>query len=321
MTQKINGILSDRIRRRMNALAFSRGFRRLFCGIIIGCVVLVAYGVYDYVAMKLAIPKAQMLLDEIDGLRSEIDDREHQISRFQTKIDDLQLKLIRLNKLDQKIRLGVDANDYIDNAAAPWHSTGMGGAFTQTPGQLEMNVDDYQILLDNLAERMEQLDQAVVKRSEEFLLLWGAIKEIKQIRESTPSISPLQGGAVSSEFGYRKSPFTGKREFHSGVDIAHNSGAPVHATAVGTVIHAGYQSVLGKTVTIDHGFGIITRYAHLSSIGVATGQLVQQGEVIAKVGSTGRSTGPHLHYEVRVNEIPVDASKFIPEYLANNDPS
>jgi murein DD-endopeptidase MepM/ murein hydrolase activator NlpD len=305
----------------MNTLAVSRGFRSLFCSIIIGCAVLVAYGVYDYVTMKRAIPEAQMLLDEIDGLRSEIDDREYQIARFQTKIDDLQLKLIGLNKLDQKIRLGVDANAYIDHAAAPWHSTGMGGAFTQTPGRLEMNVDDYQILLDNLAERMEQLDQAVVKRSEEFLQLWAAIKEIKQIRESTPSIPPLRGGTVSSEFGYRNSPFTGKREFHSGVDIAHNSGAPVHATAAGTVIHAGYQSVLGKTVTIDHGFGIITRYAHLSSIAVAAGQLVQQGEVIAKVGSTGRSTGPHLHYEVRVNEIPVDASKFMPEYLAKNDPS
>jgi hypothetical protein len=321
MIRKLNLILSERTGPKVKSFIFSHGFVRLFCGILIGCALLIAYGAYDYVNMKWTMPDARMLLDEVDGLQSEIDIRERQIAMFESKIDDLQLKLIRLNHLDQKIRTDVNSAVYIDDAAAALHLTGMGGALTQTPGSLEMNVDDYQVLIDNLVDRMEQLDQAVMKRSEEFLLLWGAIKEIKQIRESTPSISPLQGGSVSSEFGFRKSPFTGKREFHSGVDIAHSNGAPVYSTAAGTVINAGYQGALGKTVTIDHGFGIITRYAHLSSITVAVDQQVAQGEVIAKVGSTGRSTGPHLHYEVRVNDIPVDASKFIPEQLASNNPS
>lgn len=321
MRRKLNLILSERTGPKVKSFIFSHGFVRLCCGILMGCALLIAYGTYDYITMKWAMPDALMLLDEVDELQSEIDVRERQIAIFQSKIDNLQLKLIRLNQLDQKIRTGINSNINVDDPAASWQSTGMGGALTQTPGALEMNVDDYQVLIDNLVDRMEQLDEAVMHRSEEFLLLWGAIKEIKQIRESTPSISPLHGGAVSSAFGYRQSPFTGKREFHSGVDIAHNSGATVYATAAGTVIHAGYQGALGRTVTIDHGFGIITRYAHLSSVAVDVDQQVVQGEVIGKVGSTGRSTGPHLHYEVRVNDIPVDASKFIPEQLASNNPS
>jgi murein DD-endopeptidase MepM/ murein hydrolase activator NlpD len=321
MRRKLNLILSDRTGPKVKSFIFSHGFVRLCCGILMGCALLIAYGTYDYITMKWAMPDALTLLDEVDDLQSEIDTRERQIAVFQSKIDNLQLKLIRLNQLDQKIRTGINSNINVDDSTASWQSTGMGGALTQTPGAFEMNGDDYQVLIDNLVDRMEQLDDAVMQRSEEFLLLWGAIKEIKQIRESTPSISPLQGGAVSSEFGYRKSPFTGKREFHSGVDIAHNSGAPVYATAAGTVIYAGYQGVFGKTITIDHGFGIITRYAHLSSVTVDVDQQVMQGEVIGKVGSTGRSTGPHLHYEVRVNDIPVDASRFIPEQLASNNPS
>ncbi len=321
MIRKLNLILSERTGPKVKSFIFFHGFVRLFCGILIGGALLIAYGTYDYVTMKWATPDALILLDDVDELQSEIDIRERQIGMFQSKIDNLQLKLVRLNQLDQKIRLGVDSNVYMDNTAASRQSTGMGGALTQTPGSLEMNVDDYQVLIDNLVDRMEQLDQAVMQRSEEFLLLWGAIKEIKQIRESTPSIRPLHGGTVSSGFGYRKSPFTGKREFHSGVDIADRNGAPVYATANGTVIYCGYHGSLGKTVAIDHGFGIITRYAHLSVISVTIDKQVSQGDVIGKVGGTGRSTGPHLHYEVRVNDIPVDAAKFMPEYLANNNPS
>lgn len=321
MRRKLNLILSEKTGPKVKSFIFSHGFVRLFCGILTGCALLTVYVAYDYVHMKWAMPDARMLLDEVDELQAEIAFRERQIAMFQSKIDNLQLKLIRLNRLDQNIKMGVQSNGHSDNSSGSWQSSGMGGALTQTPSALETNVDDYEILIGNLVDRMEQLDHAVMLRSEEFLLLWGAIKEINQIRESTPSISPLRGGEISSGFGYRNSPFTGRREFHSGVDIAHNSGAPVHATAAGNVIYVGNQGALGKTITIDHGFGIITRYAHLSSMSVDVDQQVRQGEVIGRVGSTGRSTGPHLHYEVRVNDIPVDASKFIPEYLANKNPS
>lgn len=320
MIRKLNLILSERTGPKVKSFIFSHGFVRLFCGMVIGCLLLVCYGVYDYISIKWTYPDALVLESEISGLKSEIDIREQQIAMFQIKIDALQLKLIRLNQMDHKIRSDADAD--ADDPEPLWFPlTGIGGPYTQTTRSLDTNVDDYQVLIDNLMERMEQLDHAAMKRSEEFLLLWGAIKEIKQIRESTPSIRPVQGGAVSSGFGYRRSPFSRIREFHSGVDIAHRNGAPVYATANGTVIYCGYHGSLGKTVAIDHGFGIITRYAHLSTIAVTTDKQISQGDVIGKVGSTGRSTGPHLHYEVRVNDIPVDAAKFMPEYLASNGPS
>jgi murein DD-endopeptidase MepM/ murein hydrolase activator NlpD len=318
MIRKLNLILSERTGPKVKSFIFSHGFVRLFCGMVIGCLLMVCYGVYDYVSIKRAYPDAVVLEDEIAGLKSEIYTRERQITIFQNKIDQLQLKLIRLNHLDHKIRSDAGADD----PDPSWYlMTGIGGPYTQTPPSFDTNVDDYQILIDNLMERMEQLDQAVMKRSEEFLLLWGAIREIKQVRESTPSIWPVQGGSLSSGFGYRRSPFTGKREFHSGVDISHRTGESVYATADGTIIQCGYQGALGKTILIDHGFGIVSRYAHLSAIAVTVDKQVRQGEVIGKVGSTGRSTGPHLHYEVRVNDIPVDAAKFMPEYLAKNNPS
>ena len=127
---------------------------------------------------------------------------------------------------------------------------------------------------------------------------------------STPTIWPVRGW-VSSKFGFRTSPFSGRRVFHEGLDIAARYGLPVRATAKGIVVFAGEKAGYGNIVTIDHGYGYMTRYGHNSSLTVKVGDKVEKGDVIAKVGSTGRSTGPHVHYEVLVNGIPVNPQKFI----------
>ena len=127
---------------------------------------------------------------------------------------------------------------------------------------------------------------------------------------STPTIWPVKGW-VSSPFGFRSSPFSGRRVFHEGLDIAARYGLDIHATAKGIVVYAGDKAGYGKIVTIDHGYGYMTRYSHNSRITVKVGDKVNKGDVIAKVGSTGRSTGPHCHYEVLVNGIPVNPMKFI----------
>lgn len=122
---------------------------------------------------------------------------------------------------------------------------------------------------------------------------------------STPAISPVRG-ILTSGFGYRADPMTHGRGNHQGIDIAASYGQPVHASGDGLVLQAGDQGGYGKAVFLAHGFGLTTRYGHMSAITVRPGQRVKRGDVIGRVGSTGRSTGPHLHYEVRVDGEPLN---------------
>jgi murein DD-endopeptidase MepM/ murein hydrolase activator NlpD len=116
---------------------------------------------------------------------------------------------------------------------------------------------------------------------------------------------------MTSPFGVRIDPFLGRAAMHSGVDLRGDVGEPVRATAAGKVTVAGWDGGYGKMVEIDHGNGLATRYGHLSEIDVKLGQTVRAGETIGRIGSTGRSTGPHLHYETRINGEPVDPQKYL----------
>ena len=122
-----------------------------------------------------------------------------------------------------------------------------------------------------------------------------------------PLRTPLSGEAsVTSPFGYRADPFLGKLALHTGVDLLQPYGSEIRATGAGRVVHAGPMGGYGDMVEIDHGHGLATRYAHMSDILVQEGQEVAQGDVLGRLGSSGRSTGPHLYYEVRVDGEPVD---------------
>jgi murein DD-endopeptidase MepM/ murein hydrolase activator NlpD len=137
-------------------------------------------------------------------------------------------------------------------------------------------------------------------------------KDLQEIGNShTPSIWPVEG-TLESGFGGRRNPFGGSSyEFHSGQDIEAAWGAPVIAGANGTVTFSGWQNGYGQLVVIDHGGGLTTRYGHLSALAASVGQLVKRGELLGRVGSTGRSTGPHLHYEVRINDQPVNPLQYL----------
>jgi len=126
----------------------------------------------------------------------------------------------------------------------------------------------------------------------------------------TPSIWPVLG-RITDGFGERLDPFSGEGAFHTGVDVGADYGAPVHVTADGMVLDAGQHSGYGRVVIVDHGFGITTWYAHLSSYAVVTGTRVKRGEVIGYAGISGRSTGPHVHYEVRMNNAPVNPWRYM----------
>ena len=125
-----------------------------------------------------------------------------------------------------------------------------------------------------------------------------------------PSLWPVTG-RITSSFGERLDPFNGEGAFHAGIDIAAAYGTPIHAPADGVIAKAGPANGYGREMIVDHGGGITTIYGHLSGFAVVAGQVVKQGQVIGYIGSAGRSTGPHLHYEVRINNMPVNPHKYL----------
>lgn len=162
----------------------------------------------------------------------------------------------------------------------------------------------------SLAVRVDRAIKDSQLREQSVLDLWETLSERQSLLNSTPNIRPAKGW-FTSRFGYRISPFTGKPALHAGLDIAAAPGSPVFAPADGVVSFAGYDEGYGKMITIDHGYGVSTRFGHNSQIYVQVGQRVTRWDVIGSVGNTGRSTGPHLHYEVRVNGVPRDPALYI----------
>jgi murein DD-endopeptidase MepM/ murein hydrolase activator NlpD len=164
-------------------------------------------------------------------------------------------------------------------------------------------------LVEMDAEAIAEVETRAVQLERELRTYESALRE----RARIPSIWPVAGGEATDSFGGRRDPFGGNSsEFHSGQDISAERGTPVYAAGIATVKFAGAQSGYGQIVILDHGDGITTRYGHLSKIEVIAGQQLARGETIGRVGSTGRSTGPHLHYEVRINEEPVNPRAYLP---------
>ncbi len=165
-------------------------------------------------------------------------------------------------------------------------------------------------VINSLKTELKHLSRQIVEEEESFKELIDTIMEIESRWAGTPSIWPVKGW-VTSSFGPRVSPFTGRRAMHNGLDIAARRGTKVTASADGTIYKIGFDNELGRGIFIRHGHGKTTIYGHLDRQVVSIDQEVKRGQVIGYVGSTGKSTGPHLHYEVRVNNISVDPMRFI----------
>lgn len=150
-----------------------------------------------------------------------------------------------------------------------------------------------------LAAQLDGLAALMEDRSDKLMALETLLQQNQLSRAMLPTSDPLEGGAYTSNFGWRIDPFTGKSAMHEGVDFMAEAGTPIHASSGGVVVFADSHPQYGNMVEIDHGNDIVTRYAHASRLLVRVGQLVRRGEKIAEVGSTGRSTGNHLHFEVR----------------------
>lgn len=165
----------------------------------------------------------------------------------------------------------------------------------------------------NYATLVIRIDQAVKDsnlKEQSVIELWELLSDRQSLLSATPSIKPARG-PIGSRYGYRIDPINGRQKMHAGLDIAAPPGTPVRAPADGVVSFAGWDDQYGKLVSIDHGYGVLTRFGHNSQIFVQVGQKISKYDVISAVGSTGRSTGPHLHYEVRVNGLAVNPVNYI----------
>jgi hypothetical protein len=272
---------------------------------------------------------------ELAGLRVEALEQREQIQVFKDRLEQVDDQISRVTDLERKIRIianlpgsaGVGGEDVVELApneddvlppvGVPVDQTPPPtGPFTGQGGDEPLSaVDDPDTsagvaILEKLDGRALDLAEHAGRRAESLEILVGQLEDKSKRLVSMPSIWPAKGW-LTSRFGMRVSPFTGRRQLHAGIDIAAAAGTPIDAPARGRVIFAGRKGPLGNALVIDHGFGVKTVYGHTEKIFVKPGDTVERGQEIAAIGSTGRSTGPHLHYVVEVKGKPQNPLDYI----------
>jgi murein DD-endopeptidase MepM/ murein hydrolase activator NlpD len=220
---------------------------------------------------------------------------------------------VGLKKLEKKVKVLANIQDESDRNNI--FSIGGSDSDTNDPVSIDPLSQNVQTRLhDSLARKVnnetETLFLASINQKESLEELLHSLKDRASFIARTPSIRPASGW-ISSSFGYREGPFSNVKEFHKGMDIAGREGSEILASADGVVKFSGKNGAFGNMVTVDHGFGMVTKYAHLKKILVNRGEYVKRGGAIGLMGNTGRSTGPHLHYEVVLNGINVNPLTYI----------
>jgi murein DD-endopeptidase MepM/ murein hydrolase activator NlpD len=223
------------------------------------------------------------------------------LSAMAVKLGEMQAQMMRLDALGERLShvAGINPSD-LRFAELP----GRGGALVTSAPPRDLGVDEFSRHLDAFAQRMES-------RTEYLGLVEGELLESRAKARQLPTTHPVDATWNASGFGWRLDPITGQAALHEGIDFIAETGAPVHAAASGVVAFAGFHSTYGYLVEIDHGAGLLTRYAHCSKLLVKQGEFVRRGAKIAEVGSTGRSTGSHLHFEVRREGKALNPARFL----------
>lgn len=234
--------------------------------------------------------------NELERLRVENLSQREELHRLVVKLEDLRQEMVVLAQNDAKVRV-------MAKLSAPKGDSivGVGGP----AGQDEVNREFNEIQL-----RIDEVRRQIDLRRESQEEIQGILNDQRSLLAAKPSAWPVKGW-LTSTFGMRRDPFNGKRKMHEGLDIAARTGTAVIATADGIVSSVKTEPGYGKVVTVDHGYGYRTIYGHNSRIYVKVGQRVRRGDRIAAVGNTGRSTGSHVHYEVRLNGVPVNPHKYL----------
>ncbi len=241
---------------------------------------------------------------ELKRLRKEIT----HLSSLGEKMQEMQREMTRLQEFDKKIRTLAQLEP---PSGLEEPVIGQGGG-----GQLEMPnlAESMRLEKEQLMARMEQeitaLEGAAKNQESSFSELKHFLENKRTLLSSTPAIWPVRGW-LTGAFGYRRSPFTGQKQLHEGLDIAASPMTPIIAPADGMAVYSGFMPGWGNIIILNHGYGCRTFFAHNSRNLVSPGKNVKRGQVIAYVGNTGQSTGPHVHYEVHVNGVPRDPLKYI----------
>ena len=306
MRKKISFVILSNTGAPAKQICASRASIRLIGLVVVVCLAVFGYVVYDYYNLKHTTEKLQLRDVTISAQLNEIQDQRRQIQEFTSEINILKENLVTLNQFENKIRIiaNLEESDESDNIF------GVGGS---VPEDLDAQIplkEKHNSLMREMHDQIDQLSLASNYQQIGFESLIKDLQDQQNLLASTPAIRPVRGW-TTSKFGYRISPFTGRREFHKGFDIATKKGTKIMATAAGVVTFAGRKGLLGKTIIIDHGHGMVTRYAHCDKFLKKRGDKVKRWEPIATVGNTGRSTGPHVHYQVNLNGMPVNPEKYI----------
>ena len=270
---------------------------------------LLATGTY-FATMKFAVdlrnPYLRTLLSSLhqdDMKRSETETKEN-LNALAAKVGELQARILRLDAFGQRLAkaAGIKPEEF---------------KFDEKPGQGGPAAAGRDLTMPEFQQMLNDISRTLDDRGDKLGVLDSLLLDDRLARKTIPTTLPVAMGYYSSNFGYRVDPITGRSTFHTGVDLIANTGTPVMAAAGGVVASASYSGEYGNMVDIDHDNGLTSRYAHLSKSLVKAGDVVMKGQVIAMVGVTGRTTGPHLHFEVREKGIPLNPNKFLS--MGSND--
>jgi murein DD-endopeptidase MepM/ murein hydrolase activator NlpD len=240
-------------------------------------------------------------------LKNTIVSSQMHLDAYAKELGELQARIMRLDAQNQRLSKLAGGKDTKVNNKAKLKSVndlpppGSGGPLINARPMTEVDLD----------AAIEELTKAVDQRDDYLSSLEAKVLQQSVLKDMLPNSSPVRAAYNSSSYGWRIDPFTGSKAFHEGLDFTANTGTPIRAAADGIVTLAEVSGGYGNLLKIDHGAGLETRYGHTSKILVKTGERVLKGQVIALVGNTGRSTGPHLHYEIRLNGNALDPRQYL----------
>lgn len=236
-------------------------------------------------------------LHQDDLNRAQADTRDN-LDALAVKVGELQARIMRLDAFGQRLAkaAGIKSDEFRFDEKPGQGGPAPAASRDLTVGEFHKMLDDLSRVLDDRADKLGVLDSMLMND--------------RVVRKTIPTTLPIVSGYYSSNYGYRIDPITGRSAFHTGVDLIAPPGTPVMAAAGGVVAQVGFIPEYGNIVDIDHDNGLTSRYAHLSKSLVKIGEIVMKGQKIALVGQTGRTTGPHLHFEVREKGIPLNPNKF-----------